>query len=60
MASCLKGKVKMLKIAIFGALMTGGLITNEALSAAGYELAGLLAACGFLIIGWLFAIQEGN
>jgi hypothetical protein len=51
----------VLKLIIIMALMTGGLVTNEALSAAGYELAGLLAACGFLIIGWLFAIQEeGN
>jgi hypothetical protein len=51
----------VLKITVLLALMTSALITNEALKIAGYELAGLLAFCGFLIISWLFAIQEeGN
>jgi hypothetical protein len=50
----------MLKLTVFMALVTGGLVTNEALSATGYRLAGLLAACGFLVIAWIYAIQKEN
>jgi hypothetical protein len=53
-----KRKGKVLKITVFAALVTGGLVTNEALSATGYRLAGLLAACGFLVIAWIYAIQK--
>ena len=58
MASCQKEREKMLKVTVFTALVTGGLVTNEALSATGYRLAGLLAACGFLVIAWIYAIQK--
>ncbi len=51
-------KGKVLKITVFAALVTGGLVTNEVLSATGYRLAGLLAACGFLVIAWIYAIQK--
>jgi hypothetical protein len=58
MASCQKEREKVLKITVLLALVTGGVITNEAISATGYRLAGLLAGCGFLIIGWIYAIQK--
>jgi hypothetical protein len=51
-------KGKVLKITVFTALVTGGLVTNEALSATGYRLAGLLAACGFIALAWIYAIQK--
>jgi hypothetical protein len=58
MASCQKEREKVLKITVLLALVTGGVISNEAISAAGYRLAGLLAASAFLIIGWIYAIEK--